>query len=199
MLFPYQTAPQHSTPVPLLLRRSSLKVLRSLTAPFRSGSLRSLTPMEHQYTAPLSNCSGLHSARAAKYCSNPKLIFSAPLRSHSRGAANNCSATKPLLSTPLQSAPTSIEEQCTAPLQNRSGAVAAPEQNAPAPHPWSHVFTKDFLVLHGKLNHGFNVCTPNFFASIFLIWGPQTIRRQKEMGSKKFRIKQIVVHQKNLG
>ena len=154
MLFPYQTAPQHSTPVPLLLRRSSLKVLRSLTAPFRSGSLRSLTPMEHQYTAPLSNCSGLHSARAAKYCSDPKLIFSAPLRSHSRAAANNCSATKPLLSTPLQSAPTSIEEQCTAPFQNRSGAVAAPEQNAPAPHPWSHVFTKDFLVLHGKLNHG---------------------------------------------
>ena len=133
LLLPYQTYPPRSTPVPPLLRRSSLKVLR--TAPFRSGSLRSLTPMEHQYTAPLSNCSGLHSARAAKYCSDPKLIFSAPLRSHSRGAANNCSATKPLLSTPLQSAPTSIEEQCTAPLQNRSGAVAAPHQNAPAPHP----------------------------------------------------------------
>ena len=56
MLLPYQTDPPRSTLVPPLLRRSSLKVLR--TAPFRSGSLRSLTPMEHQYTAPLPNCSG---------------------------------------------------------------------------------------------------------------------------------------------
>ena len=67
---------------------------------------------------------------AERYCSAPRLTRCAPLRSHFHGAARYCSAPN---STPR-------EQQDTDPLRNSStpshhipGAVAAPEQNEPAP------------------------------------------------------------------
>ena len=103
-------------------QQSSFEVEQYLAAPAeqiweRSGSvvllqyIRSVTsmeqqdtapaPMEKQNTAPLPNCSQLNSARAARYCFDPK-----------RSGVKR-----------------SVQEQF------RSGAVAAPEQNAPASHP----------------------------------------------------------------